>query len=63
MRTLGGILLFLAMVALGILIYGNCTDQTFVEVLTSIWNAIASTKPTTTPAEGEAVKAVIGYLG
>ena len=50
MRVIGGIVIFLALVALGILIYGGCTDQSFIEAVTTIWQAITGTGATPSPA-------------
>lgn len=49
MRIIGGVVMFLALVALGILIYGGCTDQSFVEAVKTIWQAISGATPTPAP--------------
>ena len=48
MKVLGYIALILILICLGILIYAGCTDQTFLDVINSIFGATPDVPADTT---------------
>ena len=47
MKVLGGIFLVLLLVFLGVFVYAQCTDQTFIDAINTIINAIFGTTSNT----------------